>query len=87
MTMKEKFSKHIFLSFSGKKNLACYFIVILIFVLDRISKIQVIDNQLNNTQIYINDFINFDLIWNTGVGFGFLSTTTSLVYNIITYNH
>ena len=32
----------------------------------------------------MNDFINFDLIWNIGIGFGFLSTDSFLIYNLIT---
>ena len=28
--------------------------------------------------------INFDLIWNTGIGFGFLSTDLDLFYNFVT---
>ena len=34
--------------------------------------------------IYVNDYINFDLIWNIGIGFGLLSTNSSLFYNLIT---
>ena len=67
-----------------KKNLICFLIVILIFSFDRISKIKIIDHQTKNNQIYINDFINFDLVWNTGIGFGFLSSNSSIVYNFIT---
>ena len=26
---------------------------------------------------FLNDFINFDLIWNTGIGFGLLSSDSS----------
>ena len=62
----------------------CSFLIILIFSFDRISKIKVIDNQLNNEVVYINDFINFDLVWNTGIGFGFFSSHSSLTYNLIT---
>jgi len=40
-------------------------------------------SNLNENLIYINDFINFDLIWNTGIGFGFLSSSYSLIYNTI----
>ena len=67
-----------------KDNLICSFLIILIFSFDRISKIKVIDNQLNNEVVYINDFINFDLVWNTGIGFGFFSSHSSLTYNLIT---
>ena len=67
-----------------KKNLVCFFLAILFFTLDRITKIKIIDNQLNNNQLYINDFINLDLVWNTGIGFGLLSYNTSFIYNSIT---
>jgi signal peptidase II len=32
----------------------------------------------------VNDYINFDLIWNIGIGFGLLSTNSSLLYNFVT---
>ena len=67
-----------------KNNLISYFIIILFFFLDRISKVKIIDHQLHSSQIYINDFINFDLVWNTGIGFGFFSTKSGLMYNSIT---
>ena len=67
-----------------KKNLICFLIVILTFSFDRISKIQIIDHQTENNQIYINDFINFDLVWNTGIGFGFFSSNSYIIYNSIT---
>ena len=62
--------------------LICVFIVILIFFLDRLSKIEII-KQLESTSLYINDFVNFDLTWNTGIGFGFFSSNTGFVYNVI----
>ena len=62
--------------------LTCVFIVILIFFLDRLSKIEII-KQLESTSLYINDFVNFDLTWNTGIGFGFFSSNTGFVYNVI----
>ena len=74
-----------FFSFGYQKNnLQCLLLVILIFTLDRLSKIKIIDHQINNNKIYINDFINLDLVWNTGIGFGFLSSNDNLIYNSIT---
>ena len=84
MSIPEKLHKINFLSFVEKKNLVCFFLAILFFTLDRITKIKIIDNQLNNNQLYINDFINLDLVWNTGIGFGLLSYNTSFIYNSIT---
>ena len=67
----------------GKKNAICFFIIIFSFLLDRISKIKVIEYQLNSNKIYINDFINIDLVWNTGIGFGILSSSSNLFYHSI----
>ena len=68
------------------KILFNFFIVIIIFSLDRISKLYVLNlaetDQFVN--IYINQFLNFHLIWNTGVGFGLFSSNTNLYYNLIT---
>ena len=58
-------------------------IIFLTFFLDRYSKIKIINNFSENV-LYINDFVNFNLIWNTGIGFGFLSTKSNLIYNSIT---
>tara|TARA_B110001452_G_scaffold260486_1_gene258043 strand:- start:127 stop:615 length:489 start_codon:yes stop_codon:yes gene_type:complete len=67
-----------------KKNIICFFIIIFSFFLDRISKIKIIEHQLNSNRIYINDFINLDLVWNTGIGFGILSSSSNLFYHSIT---
>ena len=66
-----------------KENIYCLIIIFLIFTIDRYSKIGIIRN-FTDTSFYLNDFLNFDLIWNTGIGFGFLSTDSSLIYNLIT---
>jgi len=65
-----------------KENILMFFLIILVFFLDRYSKTFMLSN-LNENLIYINDFINFDLIWNTGIGSGFLSSSSSLIYNTI----
>ena len=59
-------------------------IVILCFLVDRISKIKIIEFQEYNRSYYVNDFVNFDLVWNTGIGFGLFSSLSGLVYNIFT---
>tara|TARA_X000000368_G_scaffold230277_1_gene181870 strand:+ start:1049 stop:1594 length:546 start_codon:yes stop_codon:yes gene_type:complete len=84
MSIAKKFYKNSLSLLIEKNNLICSLIVILIFFLDRISKIKIIDHQLHNNRVYINDFINFDLVWNTGIGFGFLSSNSNFVYNSIT---
>ena len=66
-----------------KDNIYFLFIISIIFFLDRYSKIKIINNFSDNIS-HINDFINFSLVWNTGIGFGFLSTNSNLIYNSIT---
>ena len=65
-----------------KENFYFLLLILLIFCFDRYSKITVINELINNT-LYINDFVNFDLVWNTGIGFGLLSSNSSLFYNLV----
>ena len=66
-----------------KENVVYFTLIFIIFILDRVTKIHVI-NELSDRAYFFNDYINFDLIWNTGIGFGILSTESELLYNIIT---
>ena len=84
MVILKKLKKDNFYILFSKKNLFCLLLSITIFLFDRISKIKIIKNENINNNIYINDYLNFDLIWNTGIGFGFLSTDSNLIYNSIT---
>ena len=61
-------------------------IVIAIFLIDRISKIYIIEiAEIEGTvDIYINQYLNFFLIWNNGVAFGLLSFDERIAYNFIT---
>ena len=63
-----------------------FFFVILIFLIDRISKTYVINlfEDLNNQQIFLTSFLNIYLIWNEGIGFGLLSFESKNIYNFIT---
>ena len=66
-----------------KENFYFLAIIFFIFGIDRYSKIKIINN-FSDISYYLNDFLNFDLIWNTGIGFGFFSTNSTLVYNLVT---
>ena len=66
-----------------KENFYFLAIIFFIFGIDRYSKIKIINN-FSDISFYLNDFLNFDLIWNTGIGFGFFSTNSTLVYNLVT---
>ena len=66
-----------------KSNLYVLLLITLIFIFDRFTKNLVINNFIEKT-LYLNDFINLDLIWNIGIGFGLLSYDSFLIYNLIT---
>tara|TARA_B100001996_G_C18427086_1_gene503042 strand:+ start:71 stop:568 length:498 start_codon:yes stop_codon:yes gene_type:complete len=69
-----------------KKIIICLFLVLLVLVLDRLSKIFIL-NILENSgkvDIYINSFFNLYLVWNKGIGFGLLSFDKNYTYNGIT---
>ena len=57
----------------------------LIFLLDRFSKIYILElAQINNSvDIYLTSFLNLYLIWNKGIAFGLFSFDQDLVYNCI----
>ena len=61
-------------------------IIFTIFFLDRTTKIYLINLQSNGMDIdfYIYPFLNFYLVWNTGVGFGLASMETNIYYHILT---
>ena len=61
-------------------------IVLIIFLLDRITKKVVIHlNQENfGQQIFSSEYLNINLIWNQGIAFGLFSFNENYVYNILT---
>ncbi len=70
----------------NKKIIICFVLVLLVLVLDRISKILIL-NILENSgkvDIYINSFINLYLVWNKGIGFGLFAFNQDYIYNGIT---
>ena len=61
-------------------------IVIFIFILDRISKLYILNSvEINNeVNIYIFSFLKLYLIWNKGIAFGLFSFEQNSFYNFIT---
>ena len=66
-----------------KENIYFLLFIIIFFLLDRISKTKILNN-FNESAYYINDYVNINLIWNIGIGFGLLSTNSTIFYNIVT---
>ena len=61
-------------------------IILAIFFFDRVTKIYLINLQTGGTDIdfYIYPFLNFHLVWNTGIGFGLASMEANIYYHILT---
>ena len=62
------------------------FVIFSIFIIDRISKIFVINFDIKNssTDLYTSKFLNINLIWNEGIAFGLFSFSQNNLYNLLT---
>ena len=70
---------------TNKKKIYLFIFILVLFAIDRISKILILKNFLNNSssEIYINSFLNFSLVWNSGIGFGILQLEANIFYLLI----
>ena len=69
-------------NFYKRENIFFLTIILLVFIFDRITKLKILSN-FSESSYYINDYINLELIWNTGIGFGLLSSSSILIYHSI----
>ena len=71
----------------GKNFLINLFLVSLVFLFDRLSKIYVIflDNKFLGSEIFSSKFLNIILIWNEGIAFGLLRFNEKIFYNLLTF--
>ena len=62
------------------------FFVLTIFMIDRFSKIYVlnIDKKDFSKSLFSSEFLDINLIWNKGVAFGLFSFSNNTIYNFIT---
>ena len=69
-----------------KKIFWDFFLILFIFLLDRISKILMINllESSENSYIAITNFLSFSLIWNEGIAFGLFSFDEKIYYNFLT---
>ena len=74
------------LKINYKKILIYFFLVVIIFSLDRISKLYVLSllETNNMIDIYITPFLNLYLVWNKGIAFGLFSFDENSLYKFIT---
>ena len=70
----------------GKNFFASSSLVVLIFLIDRFSKIYVIflDKKYLGSEIFSSKYLNINLIWNEGIAFGFFSFSETYLYNVLT---
>ena len=69
-----------------KKIFWNFFFILIIFLLDRVTKISIINflENSDNGHIQITNFLSFNLIWNEGIAFGLFSFDQELYYNFLT---
>ena len=69
-----------------KKHLVDFSIIIFIFLIDRASKLFIINSSETYEQygISVTSFLNFNLIWNEGIAFGLFSFDEKQYYNFLT---
>ena len=72
--------------FLSKNSYISFSMVTLIFILDRLSKISVIELNKNSlgSEIFSSAYLNIVLVWNKGIAFGLFSFDESSLYNILT---
>ena len=67
-----------------KIDLYSFIIILITFGIDRLSKTYVIKLiQSQEREIFVYDFLNLTLNWNTGIAFGILSSNANLFYHLI----
>tara|TARA_Y100000992_G_scaffold47448_2_gene27543 strand:+ start:223 stop:720 length:498 start_codon:yes stop_codon:yes gene_type:complete len=69
-----------------KISLSNFFLILAIFLFDRISKIYVIDQSKKSlsNNLFLSDYLNISLMWNEGIAFGLFAFDESFFYNFIT---
>ena len=69
-----------------RKHILSFSTVIFIFIIDRISKLLIINSPetFENYGLTITPFLNFNLIWNDGIAFGLFSFDEKFYYNLLT---
>jgi len=70
-----------------KKKITIFYIAVVIFILDRLSKYHILQfsNTVEKLDIPITSFLNFNLVYNRGIAFGLFAADDTFYYNIITF--
>ncbi len=70
----------------SKKYFLNFFFIIIIFSIDRISKLLVINlaEPYDQINLEVNSYLNLNLIWNEGIAFGMFSFDQKFYYHMLT---
>ena len=66
-----------------KENIYFLFFILTIFFLDRYSKNLILNFLENEKYLFINNYLNLNLVFNTGIGFGLFSLNAGIYYNML----
>ena len=71
----------------SKSFIINFLLILIIFFLDRFSKIYVISFHEKNygSDLYNSKFLNISLIWNEGIAFGLFSFIDKFFYHILSF--
>jgi signal peptidase II len=74
------------LRFLNQKTIINLGVLLLLFAIDRFSKIYIVQKNLNglSSEIKLNNFLSLNLVWNKGVAFGLFSMNSVAFYNALT---
>ena len=77
---------HVLIKVKVYKSLVNSLFVLILFCIDRFSKIYVIElaEKTDITEVYLTSFLNSYLVWNTGIAFGLFSLSNEFTYNLFT---
>ena len=68
-----------------KQNFIFLIFISIFFLIDRYSKNEILNILQNEKYLFINDFLNLNLVFNTGIGFGLFSLESGFLYNLISF--
>ena len=66
-----------------KENYSFLLLIIILFFLDRFVKIEILKILEDKNYLFINKYLNLNLVFNTGIGFGLLSLEKEIYYNFL----
>jgi signal peptidase II len=80
MNVSKNFKNKVF----SKNVILSLIIIFFVFTSDRVSKVIIIKHQLNSNSLFVNDYLNLELVWNTGISFGIFSQNANIYYHSTT---